>query len=165
MEKLGQTVHAGTISAMVAPLIFSALIDFGYDPFMNWLLGAFTGLWVSFTAAINAIPIVGQLILIAWLTLQWVVGMLISGALNVYLNITGRITRFKAKVTYVIICIIIGNIPLVSLFPDKVIFFIISQITVMRRASKAKKKLENFKNLTNEEILALDDDIAALDNA
>jgi len=35
----------------------------------------------------------------------------------------------------------------------------------MRRASKAKKKLENFKNLTNEEILALDDDIAALDNA
>jgi len=65
MEKLGQTVHAGTISAMVAPLIFSALIDFGYDPFMNWLLGAFTGLWVSFTAAINAIPIVGQLISIA----------------------------------------------------------------------------------------------------
>src|SRR3990167_546371 len=57
MEKLGQTVHAGTISAMVAPLIFSALIDFGYDPFMNWLLGAF--IKGSYPKSINAEKISG----------------------------------------------------------------------------------------------------------
>lgn len=103
-------------------------------------------------ALVGLLPIVGQ-----------IPGFFLSVFLYLFLRGKGWFIKTKIKIMWWILGFFIDNLPVVNSLPMNTLAVLYAWRIVRKRASSAERKLEKIKELTEQEIENINNDISIID--